>query len=100
MSIEELAKTLRAAVTDEEKQRAWDRLHTWEQGEYLSMARAARDFYKIPESAEKGAVGKAVALLRDVQSKYDICDLDYYTGYARGGIDLALRELGEEVSRG
>ena len=67
-------------------------------------ARAACEFFHItPEQAErmeKGAVGKAVALLRDVQSKYDICDLDYYTGYARGGIDLALRELGEEVSRG
>ena len=75
---DELAKEMRAAVTDEEKQRAWDRLHTWEQGEYLSMARAAREYYSIPKGAEKGAVGVLVdALDRAIgicQGGFNICE--------------------------
>ena len=62
-----------------------------------AAAQAAREFYKIPESAERGAVGKAVEALRRTRPR---------SGYGNTipaiirGIDDALRELGEEVPRG
>jgi len=63
--LETLAKALRAGVTDEEKQRAWERLELWERKEYLRVARAAYEFFFGKDSEgnvivpESGAVGKA-----------------------------------------
>jgi len=102
---DDLAKAIHAQIetarvtTDPDWDKAsWEELPEWYQEALRKGANAAREFYGLPESVQKGAAGKVVALLRDVQSKYDICNLDYYSGYAKGGIDLALRALGVEAT--
>ena len=62
----------------------------------LEAMRARAEEAEAEVERQRGTVWWVVAVLRDVQSKYDICDLDYYSGYAKGGIDLVLKALGVE----
>ena len=75
--LEPLAKAMRAAVTDEEKQRAWERLEAWERKEYLRMARAACEFFFGKDSGgyvivpAEGAVGKAREAIVELTAALD-----------------------------
>jgi len=97
--LEPLAKAMRAAVTDEEKQRAWERLEAWERKEYLRMARAAYAsiFGKDKDGRvivpAEGAVGKA----REELTRYcrRRCPTEYCAESEQNcGVNVALRALG------
>ena len=51
----------------------WDELPGWVQESYRRQARAVQDYFGLPESAEKGAVGKAVEVLKRLMTLPAVC---------------------------
>jgi len=96
--LEPLAKAMRAAVTDEEKQRAWERLEVWERKEYLRMARAACEFFFGKNSGgyvivpAEAAVGKAREALREGLAVGSPDEPQHYAD----ACGVALRALGRD----
>lgn len=67
MSVEDLAKAMHDGLSGFDpavRSPRWDELAGWVQESYRRQARAAREFYGIPEGAQKGAVREAVVYVR------------------------------------
>jgi len=66
----------------------WDELPGWVQESYRRQARAVHDYFGLPESAEKGAVGRLI---------------DFHKRMLTGVVDAdecrdILRAMGEKVA--